>query len=192
MALRIQLIEALYGVRYSPRAICTACNYALRNVEILQGFRDDPHDYTTLCPKCAYRFQPQLASLLGGGDWMEVQFYCEVQALHALPAWVTRPPADMERDNSSLYRSCITHFGSLNAGFARLKMPYPFDPLPDWREKAKSFLGKLPDTMIAQCVGQHVRIVRAVRKQLGIPRYVKKRATEGDERIAADEAGDHG
>ena len=50
------LVEAVHGDKFSPKAVCPACLHPLTDYEIMKGFKDDPRDYTTGCPKCTHRF----------------------------------------------------------------------------------------------------------------------------------------
>lgn len=46
----------LRNMEIIPDAVCPACQNSLSEEEIRAGWRQDPHDFTTACPKCGERF----------------------------------------------------------------------------------------------------------------------------------------
>src|SRR3989344_6214138 len=56
----ISFLRAVRGEQYQPHGDCPRCNKKLSLVEIMKGFRNDATDYTTKCPKCKTRFEPQM------------------------------------------------------------------------------------------------------------------------------------
>jgi len=82
--LRLELVGRLHDEHYTPQAKCSGCSYNLKLVEILHGFRDDPDDITTECPKCQRRFTPSLIAHGRFGTKVILSFYCSEQTLARL------------------------------------------------------------------------------------------------------------
>lgn len=172
--LRIQqaLLLALRGEHYKPEAGCPKCGKKLSRGEILRGFRRDPNDYTTRCPRCKFRFTPRLVNW-GLASRTELPFYCPMQTLNQLYGHETFSPSEMRSHNQAVYHSAIYHFGSLKQAFAKIGVKYRFaEPkAKKWEKKVKPFLGRAPDTMIASAAGVSVREIRQLRLDLGIGAY---------------------
>lgn len=169
LELREELVEALRGERFTPHAICS-CGHTLTSLEIIKGFNTDPTDYNTTCSVCGNRFRPNLtvSSALGLAS---VLFYCPAQTLDQIKGKEHLAPEVWKSGDTSLYRSAIYHFGGMAQAFAQLGVEYPFEELPDWQQKIGDFLGTMPDTTIAECVGQPVSVIRKIRRELGIDRF---------------------
>jgi hypothetical protein len=45
--LRLSLIGALHVEKYTPQTTCPRCHHGMSPLEIIKGFRADPHDLTT-------------------------------------------------------------------------------------------------------------------------------------------------
>lgn len=157
-----ELVEAVRGTRYEPQARCGQCGCHLTDLEILKGFRDDPLDYTTECPKCHWRFEPRLHASTQLTS-MDIMYLCPVQTLHKLQSLQDTPLDEFKRLHGTVYHSALTHFGGLKQAFAQLGMEYAFEADLDWRKKVVPFLGKLPDTVIAKLLGASVWQVRRLR-----------------------------
>jgi hypothetical protein len=186
---RMQLVQALHDETYEPKAQCPSCAHELTAVEILKGFNRDPADFTTGCPKCKERFSPRLICF-GPASRLELPFYCSAQVLEQMGGLHTLPPDEFARLHPAIYRSAIAHHGSIRNAFAQLGADYPFGDISGWESKAASFLGQLPDTVIAQCVGKSPRVIRRMRRKAGIRAFSKRRMVEelGDiETSAPDE-----
>ena len=98
---RRDLIEAVHGDKFDPRAVCEACQRPLTDYEIMQGFKDDPRDYTTECPGCKHRFAPRLHRSTGSG-FIEVAFYCPSQTLDQMPPLVDVPLVDFRTRHAAV------------------------------------------------------------------------------------------
>ena len=177
LTMRLDLIGSLREERYQPKARCPRCVRELKPIEIVQGFNRDPNDFTTGCPRCKHRFQPSLICFAEGGN-IELPFFCGSQALHQLKDKVGLTPHELLRDHPALYRSAITHHGSIRAAFQAIGAPYPFEEISDWRHKVTPFLGRLPDTMIASCVGASSAVILSMRKKLGIRKFSRHNLLE--------------
>lgn len=168
---RLALLQSLHGVNYSPEARCPGCRFRLSVEEILAGFRPDPNDFDTTCPRCENRFEPQLIyrDRISRG---ELPFYCGAQTLAKLPSLVNFEPERIRREHQDIFHSALVHFGGLKAAFDRAKISYLFDEKPrDWRQKVEPFLGCLPDTVIARCVNMSSATIGRLRRSQGIERF---------------------
>ena len=184
-SLRLDLIQALWGQRYEPRGTCPGCDRKLTAVEIIKGFNQDPNDFTTGCSACGRRFEP---SLICFGDGVEIRlpFYCDVQALEKLKGRELLLPERISKELPGVYRSAIIHHGSLRRAFEKLGINYQFEEINDWKTKIQPFLGRLQDTVIAECVDAPVSAIRALRKKLGIPKYSLAAALEEAEKAGVE------
>lgn len=139
--------------------------------EIMRGFRDDPNDYTTCCPKCRYRFAPVLkaASLVSS---VEVPFLCPAQTKVQLTADKAEIAfVDFRQHYAGVYRSAMMHFGSLTAAFKLNGIRYLLEPkVEKWQQKVTRFLGRLSDAAIARAANVSVKAVRKLRRAEGIHR----------------------
>lgn len=178
--LKLALIGELGGERYQPKAVCPKCGRELDAAEILRGFSDNVTDYTTACsnPRCPTRFRPLLVSL-GDVSRIETPFYCPAQTLDQLRGKEGLKPEELAKKNSGVFNSALAHFGSLKAAFKKIGVNYPFEGIAsDWEKKVEEFLGRLPDTVIANCARVRVVNVRELRNKLGIEPFSKAKAAE--------------
>lgn len=175
---RRDLVEAVHGETFRPKAACPACHHSLTDYEIMKGFKDDPRDYTTECPKCRRRFAPRLFHSIPGGS-VEVAFCCPQQTLALLPDLATVPLDDFRTKHADIYNSAIVHFGGLKQAFGKIGLVYRHEAELDWRRRVDSFLGKLPDTVIAGLVGASRASVRRLRVERGIAAYRRREEVEG-------------
>ena len=169
----LQLVGEMRGERYSPKGTCPECHRELNPVEILGGFNDDPNDFTTRCSGCGHRFQPILISFNGISS-MEFPFFCDIQTLNKLQDKKDVCPDDLARLHPATYRSAIVHHGNLKNAFKKISIDYLFDEITDWRNKIKPFLGKLPDTRIAEALNVPVSSIRGMRRKAGLSRFTAK------------------
>lgn len=170
LGLRLELIRDLRDERYEPKATCPKCNRAMTAIEIVRGFNRDPNDYTTCCSACGHRFEPSLVCF-GHGSSLTLPFFCAAQTLDQLPGKENTPPAQFEKQYPAIYRSAIFHHGGIRQAFAKVGLVYPFEDIADWKAKIRPFLGRLPDTVIAECVDKSVSIIRKMRRDMGVGRY---------------------
>lgn len=170
--LRMELVQALRAEKYEPQAECPKCHHKLTPVEILRGFNRDPNDFTTACSSCGHRFEPRLICF-GEGTSVELPFWCRSQILHHLEGKITWPPEQLAREEPAVYRSAIVHFGTIKAAFRQIGADYPFEEISDWRHIIQPFLGRMPDTMIADCIGMSAATIGRIRRKDGISRCTK-------------------
>jgi len=170
---KLMLLQVLRLVRYSPEATCNSCDYGLNPMEIIKGFNQDPRDYTTKCPKCKARFTAKLITRLRHGS-VELIFYCEVQALDQLKDLVNLSPEEIEKEEPAVYHSIRVHCGTLTNAFKKIGLSYPHEEKIDWKDKITCFLGQMPDTVIAECVGVSVYAIRKIRKKKKISSFRNK------------------
>lgn len=169
----LELLLALYDERYVPTGNCPQCSRKLTAKEILEGFNDNPTDYTTCCTGCNYRFEPKLICF-GKAANIELPFYCPNQALHQLGKLASENPDAIKKENPAVYRSILVHHGSLKSAFKSINIDYQFDEVPEWKDKVVPFLGKMQDTVIASATGQPVHKVRQFRNHLKIKAFQRK------------------
>ncbi len=172
-AVQVQILQELYGEDYTPRARCPRCNRDLKPQEILEGFLDDPNDFTTQCPndRCAFRFAPHLVRTFIEGGTAELPFYCSVQVLGMLDKCVGMPWEELEKSQPAMVKSARFHFGTVTNAFSQIGQEYSGEPSLEWWEKVRSFLGKVSDGLIAECAGKSRSMVRRLRRKLGIPPF---------------------
>lgn len=170
LSMRLDLIEALRGERYEPHGICPVCSRKMTPVEIIRGFNQDPNDFTTACSACGCRFEPTLICF-GRNSRIEIPFYCSIQTLEHLRGKESYSPKYLEREHPAIYRSAIVHHGGIRSAFEKIGIEYPFEEISNWQKKVTPFLGRLPDTVIAESADVKVSAVREMRKKLGICRY---------------------
>ena len=172
--MRLKMVLAITDRQLNPLAVCCSCGHSLSLEEILKGFLPDPVNTTTQCPVCKYRFQPKLNCRDPYGAY-SVSFYCASQTLHRLNPQRFYTPEEFQKTQPSLYHSALAHFGSLHGAFKQLGHNYPHDKQKKWREKARPFLGRYPDSLIAECVGVTTSAVGQYRRSRGIPSWSKNK-----------------
>lgn len=170
LSIRLELLAALRDEQYKPEGECPKCGREMTPLEIIRGFNSDPRDYTTACSGCGFRFEPRLVCS-GVGSKITIPFFCAAQTLDQLPGLENLSPEQFRKDHPAVYHSAIFHYGGLHMAFNKVGLTYPFESISDWQAKIKSFLGLLPDTVIAECVEKPVTAIRALRRQLGVGRY---------------------
>lgn len=171
--LRMDLIHALRGEHYQAGEICPFCGQNLSAAEIIQGFNQDPDDFSTGCVVCHRRFNPRLICL-GDGTRIELPFYCAMQVLHRLPGKEILLPEEFMKVYPAIYRSALVHHGSLRQAFAQVGISYSFEEISGWKSKVVPFLGRMSDCAIAECVNVSAMTIGNFRRKLEIPAYSKR------------------
>lgn len=184
LELRLNLIGAIHGGSYRPKAQCPACSRHLTSLEIIQGFRNDPTDYTTACTACRARFEPKLVWKMDAIE-AEIPFFCSTQVLEQLRGLENKSPDQIQLEDVAVYHSVRVHYGNLRRAFEKIGIPYAFENVTNWKERVRDFLGKLPDTVIAEVVDMPVRTVRNLRKSLGIASFHRRDAILAREKHTA-------
>lgn len=169
-SLRLGLIQTLRGTEYKPKAECPKCFYQLTPGEIIKGFRRDPNDINTTCPKCGRRFAARLFVWDVAAN-TEMIFLCPCQTTERLRHLYQLKPDEIRRENATTYHSAIVHFGTLTNAFKEVGIDYSHTEKVDWKNKIQPFLGQMPDTEIAKCAGISVSTVRLMRRKLDIRRF---------------------
>jgi hypothetical protein len=147
----------------------------LSAAEIIQGFNQDPDDFSTGCVACHYRFNPRLICF-GEGTRIELPFYCAMQVLERLPGKEMLSPEEFSKAHPAIYRSVIVHHGGLCQAFAQMDIVYSFEEINGWKAKIIPFLGRLSDRAIAGCVNVSAVTIGNFRRKLDIPAYSKSSA----------------
>lgn len=173
LQMRLNLIEALYGEQYTPKASCPKCSHPLSGYEILKGFNSDPNDFLTTCPECWHRFPARIHQRTAGG-YAEIAFYCPAQTLAQLPDLVDVPLDAFRTLHAEVYHSAVVHFGGLKQAFAKIGCAYAHTTDLDWQNVVRPYLGKLPDTVIAELASAPLSMVRKLRKNAGIRPFSKR------------------
>ncbi|MDD5340968.1 MAG: hypothetical protein PHC97_00860 [Patescibacteria group bacterium] len=173
LSLRLELVEQLGGERYQPKAHCPACGRELTPTEIIRGFSHDINDFDTTCSGCGHRFQPTIICF-GHGTEVELPFFCDCQTLHKMEGLQHLSPQEISKKEPAVYRSAIVHHGGLKSAFAKNNIDYPFQEIHDWKSKVTPFLGRMQDTVIAECCQVSTSTIRALRKKLKISRFTLK------------------
>ena len=175
LGLRLALIGNIHGGSYKPQAKCPKCARTLTPLEIIQGFRSDPNDYTTECTSCNTRFEPRLVWRESNSpSHAELPFYCPTQVLAQLRGFEGKTPDEINHEAPAVYHSVRVHHGNLRRAFAKIGIQYAFENVTNWQEKVRDFLGKLPDTVIAEVVDLPVRTVRNLRNSHGIRPFSRR------------------
>ncbi len=169
LSLQRDLVEEIHGRRFVPKAECGKCGHELSDMEIMNGFNQDPSDFTTACPKCQSRFFPTLFS--SGVGSITTPYYCPMQTLDQLVALKEMRPDYFRVHALAIYNSAIIHFGGLAQAFKRIGIIYAFEEKTEWMNKVITFLGKMPDTVIAGLVHTSAYQIRKLRKAHHIERY---------------------
>lgn len=177
LELRLDLIQVLIGERYNPRGTCPSCLRVLTPMEVIRGFNQDPRDFTTGCPSCKSRFEPSLICI-SGTSRIELPFYCDAQTLKQLAGKENLTVEELSQKHPAIYRSAIAHHGNIKAAFEKIGVKYAHAEFIEWKNKITSFLGYLPDTVIAECASIPVYKVRAARKRLGIPKFTRQKTLQ--------------
>jgi len=172
--LRLALIQELRSEQYRPRAECPECGRKLTPGEIIQGFNDDPRDFTTCCTGCGRRFEPKLICFADGAR-VELPFFCNSQMLEQLRGKELLSPKQLARRHPAIYRSAIVHHGGISQAFKEIGINYQFEEIPNWQAKVEPFLGRLPDGMIARCVDVSPSVIRRMRQKQGIGPYTRRK-----------------
>jgi hypothetical protein len=173
--LQIQLVGDLRQEHYEPRAQCPQCGQALTPLEILNGFNQDPNDFSTRCPRCQTRFEPRMISYSRAGS-IELPFYCPVQVLDQLRGKELVAPKELSEHYSAIYRSAIIHFGTITRAFRQRGTEYLFPEIDSWKKKVQPFLGRLSDKAIAECVGASAKTIAQMRNKAGIKPFQWRKA----------------
>ena len=161
---RSAVLEALYGESFRPEATCPQCSHALSIAEIIQGFRQDPADYTTGCPKCGRRFNARIVTR-GRYHHGELPFYCAMQTVDQLRRVEILPFEQFAKEHPALVQSARFHYGSLTAAFRQAGREFTDEPKPDWKERIVPFLGQCSDALIANLVGKAKSTIWRLRRK---------------------------
>ena len=68
---------------------CPGCNHSLTQQEVMAGFRNDPLDFTTGCPKCETRFA-SVSIVKSAQDKLRFVWLCPPQTREAYAEWLER------------------------------------------------------------------------------------------------------
>ncbi|OGI16966.1 MAG: hypothetical protein A3J63_00980 [Candidatus Moranbacteria bacterium RIFCSPHIGHO2_02_FULL_40_12b] len=171
LGLRLRLIGKIHRETYKPHAVCPKCSRRLTPLQIIKGFKRNVNDYTTRCPRCHNRFEPEIICKSASSS-TTLRFFCPVQTVGQLYGKEKLSPTEIQKNYPALYQSAIAHFGGLTQAFKEIGKSYRFkEPVVKWEKKVKQFLGLLPDSVIACLVQVKYNEVRKLRLRLNIRRY---------------------
>ena len=171
LGLRLRLIGKIHGETYKPHAVCPQCSRQLTPLQIIKGFKRNVNDYTTRCPRCHNRFEPEIICKSASHS-TTLQFFCPAQTVGQLHGKDKLSPSEIQKNYPAIYQSAIAHFGGLTQAFKEIGISYMFtEPVIKWEKKVKQFLGLLPDSVIARLVQVKYIEVRKLRIRLNISRY---------------------
>lgn len=176
--LRASLSNALASDVCVPHAYCLCCLRPLGFDEIGQGFSADPLDTSMRCPReiCGGPVSVVLRRHLAPAALVETELYGPRQTIAKLTAeYASLEPMRMRAAHASLYYSAIFHFKTLNRAFAQAKIPYSHPEVHGWERTAVDYLGKVPDSYIAQCASVSIKKIRALRTARRIAPYHPRR-----------------
>lgn len=108
----------------------------------------------------------------------ELPFYCATQVLAQLSGLENFTPDQIQVNHAAIYHSVRVHHGNFRVAFEKIGIQYPFETVTNWKERVGEFLGKLPDTVIAEVVDVPVKTLRNLRNSLGIPSFSKRELLE--------------
>jgi len=113
----------------TPEAICPECGYELLEEDIQEGWRDDPLDLTTECPKCGHRFNAFLNTKhLETGERNNYYYLCQPQLFYALKQLLLNSGRKvlgevfLDKKAPHLLFNMIRHFVSYERGLKAFKM----------------------------------------------------------------------
>lgn len=176
LPIRSEIVAALYpDGNFQPGGSCSSCGHNPTAEEILRGFSNDPFETTTACPRCSNRFQPRFIAQ-GNASSIELPMYCELQTLVKLEDLIGSSFEEIRRNHPAVLASARYYWGSLTAGFRLLEIEFLGEPPVQWQERLGAFLGKVPDTMIAEIAGSSRSAVRSLRLKHKVPAYKRKRS----------------
>ncbi len=169
----IDFIDRAIGHQILPSATCLNCYHELSIAEIVVGFKRDRDDFTTQCPTCKKRFEA--TNLLDRRTGKETQFWCDEQTLARLYSKEHLEVEEFEAKHPEIYYSALFHFGSLLNAFSKIKIKYHKEKL-NWPDKAKLFLGQIPDIDVAKVFGVKISEIRKARIEFGIDAFPRSKS----------------
>ena len=177
-----EILQSLRGFNFTPQATCANCAHQFTRAQILWGFMDDDTDARVQCPRCnSTNNGAILVDQAHEYAKLEVPFYCYRQVVYFFkqhPELANLPPQTIEKRHPAYAASAMIHFGNYATLFRNkeLDLPYAFGEIASWEHKVKQFLGKVPDEIIAKCVGVSKKVVAKRREDLKIPAYQQKKS----------------
>lgn len=169
----IDFIDRAIGHQILPSATCLNCYHELSVAEIIVGFKRDRDDFTTQCPACKKRFEA--TNLLDRRTGKETGFWCDIQTLARLHDKAHLEVEEFEVKYPEIYYSALFHFGSLLHAFSKVNIKYHKEQL-NWRDKAKLFLGQIPDVDVAKVFGAKITEIRKARIELRIDPFPRSKS----------------
>jgi len=122
LTLRQRIALLIQETVITPDGVCPGCGHKLSEEEIQAGWRNDPRDYTTKCPKCSKRFVALLR--LTDNEKKEIgshNYLCRIQLFAELKS-VQRGKSGrlgmyfLTEKHPELFWNMIRHFGSYKLG----------------------------------------------------------------------------
>jgi hypothetical protein len=183
-ALCQDLREAIGESEFFPQTACSSpgCLGMAEAARVLEWIRAGMPEAPLRCLVCTASIvlRPYLRRAgFFTGSAMELPLYRAEEALERLRAQAETPFSRLRSEYGGLYHSTILQFGGLREGFVRLGVTYADVASLDWRVQVESFLGALPDAVIARIVHAPVGEIRKRRQRTGKPAYTRRGALEG-------------
>jgi len=124
-ALTLEVMSFISETIITPCGDCPECGYVMDEDEICAGWRDDPLDFTTLCPECKHRFIAHLhTENQRTGELDSFEYLCLDQLFWRLRSLADRKERELlgkvflhKNDLCALF-NMIRHFGTYERGRA--------------------------------------------------------------------------
>ena len=171
VVLRLRLLEKLHGQRFQVEENCSHCNSQITSAKVISELGKKQCTGTILCDVCNEHFVPQLL-VWRAFKLEQIPFYCSSQTLEELSHIdKTVDPQYIIRMYPEIYHAAIIHFGLLRKAYYKVGVRYTHEETLGWQKRIRTFLGCLPDAVIAHAVGADASAVHVLRKRLGKPQY---------------------
>lgn len=123
--LTLEVMSFIIETIITPCGDCPECGYKMDEDEICAGWRDDPLDFTTLCPECKHRFIAHLHTKnQRTGELDSFEYLCLDQLFWRLRSLADRKERELlgkvflhKNDLCALF-NMIRHFGTYERGRA--------------------------------------------------------------------------
>ena len=173
-SMRWALIENLRDLKLGLISECL-CESEMTERKIMAAMNKNSGGSVFHCPDCGALRKSDILRCRNGLR-CRLPFYGTLKTLDMLADKLPLQEKLVE-SNPALYYSVIINFGSLRNAMLQLgvQQGLPKEEVPEWREKAKDFFGRVSDIVIAECAGVPINFARSTRKNTGVNRYNHKK-----------------